>query len=70
MFGSLKITTPELTRTIYQNSSIGRVDVADSENIEKWATVLGISEAELLISVEEFGSVVADIRRGRKQKSV
>jgi predicted transcriptional regulator len=68
MFGSLKISTPELTRTIY-NSKIGKVDVADDENIQKWATVLGISEAELLISVEEFGSVIADIRRGRKLKA-
>ncbi len=69
MFGHLKISTPELTRTVYQNSKVGRVDVADDENIEKWSKVLGISEAELLISVEEFGSVVADIRRGRKLKT-
>lgn len=69
MFGSLKISTPELTRTVYSNSKAGRVDVADDENIEKWSKVLGISEAELLISVEEFGSVVADIRRGRKLKN-
>lgn len=66
MFGSFKVTLPAETRTIYSDSRIGRVDVADSENIEKWAKVLGISEAELLSSVEEYGSVVADIRRGRK----
>jgi len=59
---------PEATRTIY-NSKIGKVDVADDENIQKWASVLGISEAELLTSVEEFGSVITDIRRGRKLKN-
>lgn len=69
MFGSFKITLPDPTRTIYSDSRIGRVDVADNENIEKWAHVLGISEAELLSSVEEFGPVVADIRKGRKNKS-
>jgi len=68
MFGNLKVTMPEATRTIY-NSKIGKVDVADDENIQKWASVLGISEAELLTSVEEFGSVITDIRRGRKLKN-
>ena len=69
MFGNLKIKAPDLSRTIYSNSNIGRVDVADDENIEKWASVLGISESELLVSIDEFGSVVADIRRGRKLKA-
>lgn len=68
MFGNLKVTIPEATRTIY-TSKLGKVDVADDDNIQKWASVLGISEAELLTSVEEFGSVVADIRRGRKLKA-
>lgn len=69
MFGSFKVSLPEQTRTIYSDSRVGRVDVADNENIEKWARVLGISEAELLSNVEEFGSLVTDIRKGRKSKS-
>lgn len=66
MFGSFKIEIPETRRTIFQDSRIGRVDVSDSDSIQKWATVLGISEAELVNSVEEFGSVIADIRKGRR----
>lgn len=65
MFGSFKVDIPEERRTIYRDSRIGKVDVADSSNVEKWAKVLGISENELLDSVENFGSVMADIRRGR-----
>lgn len=69
MFGNFKLEIQKPSKTIYQDSRIGRVDVADDESIEKWAKVLGISEAELLTSVEEFGSVVADIRKGRKGRT-
>ena len=67
MFGSFKVDIPEERRTIFQDSRIGKVDVADSTNVEKWAKVLGITENELLNSVDNFGSVVADIRRGRSK---
>lgn len=69
MFGSFKVTLPDPTRTYSSESRIGHVDVANDENIEKWARVFGISEAELLSNVEEFGSLVTDIRKGRKNKS-
>ena len=65
MWSHFKIDVPEERRVIYQDSRIGKVDVADSGNVEKWAKVLGISENELLNSVENFGSLVADIRKGR-----
>lgn len=65
MFGSFKIEVPEERRTLFQDPRIGKVDVGDSSNVEKWAKVLGITEYELLDSVEIFGSTIADIRKGR-----
>ena len=69
MSAHFKIELPEERRVIYQDSRIGKVDVADSSNVEKWAKVLGISEYELLDSVENYGSVIADIRKGRLGRS-
>jgi hypothetical protein len=49
----------------YKESKLGRVDVNDSADVEKWAKVLGISESELVFAVKEFGPVIRDIRRGK-----
>lgn len=65
MSSSFKIHLPEERRIVYQDSRIGKVDVADSDNVEKWAKVLGITEYELLDSVETYGSTIAEIRKGR-----
>ncbi len=69
MSDSYKVENSENRRVIYQDSRIGKVDVADSANVEKWAKVLGISENELLDSVEDFGSLVVDIRKGRRNQA-
>ncbi len=66
MSDSYKVENSENRRVVYQDSRIGKVDVADSANVEKWAKVLCISENELLESVENYGSVIADIRKGRR----
>jgi predicted transcriptional regulator len=68
MFGSFKIEVPETRKTIFQDNRLGRVDVSDSDSIQKWASVLGISEDELVNSVEKFGSVITDIRKGRRDR--
>lgn len=68
MFGNFKIDTPQQVRTIAE-SRAGRVDVADDENISKWAKVLGISEDKLVSSVEMYGSLVTEIRKGIKNES-
>lgn len=68
MFGNLKIEVPQETRTISE-SRAGRVDVADDENISKWAKVLGISEDKLVSLVETYGSLVTEIRKGIRNES-
>jgi hypothetical protein len=47
----------------------GQVDINDDENIQKWAKVLGISESKLLESVDEFGTVITEIRKGLSNRN-
>lgn len=67
MFGNFKIEKPEV-RASFGDSRVGKVDVADTDSVKKWAQVLGITENELLDSVDTYGSVIADIRKGRRSR--
>ena len=49
----------------YKEPKLACLDVNNSEDIQKWAKVLGISEGELLDAAKEFGPLIRDIRRGR-----
>lgn len=66
---SIKVNTGESggysPGAYYKEGKLARVNVNDSADVAKWASVLQISEGELLFAVKEFGPVIRDIRIGR-----
>lgn len=41
-----------------------KIDLLDSDSVNKWKEVLGLSSRDLFNAVENFGPNVRDIRRG------
>ena len=41
-----------------------KIDLLDSDSVNKWKEVLGLSSRDLFNAVQDFGPNVKDIRRG------
>ena len=48
----------------YREGAEAVIDDSNSESLEKWATILHLSQAELLNAIKDFGPVVRHIRKG------
>lgn len=48
----------------YKEGAEARIDVTNPENMEKWARLLELSQAELLAAINDFGPIVRHIRKG------
>lgn len=44
------------------------VDQHDQQSLQKWALILGLSNAELLEAIKKYGGLVKNIRRGLREK--
>jgi hypothetical protein len=44
------------------------VDQEDQQSLDKWCLILGVTKAELLGLIQQYGTQIKDIRRGQRER--
>ncbi len=48
----------------HESQNNAQIDLLDSDSVNKWKEVLGLSSRDLFNAVQDFGPNIKDIRRG------